>query len=417
MDMLMKWLLGDLSASARIWTALAPALLLVIYFFGGIPIYAIRCRFKGNFHDKELENRDATILTGVWIRLYFAWLMQPLWRFVLRTGVPATAITTLSVLLASGSGVATAAGRFALGGWLYIFAGICDFLDGRLARIRGSNSKEGGALDSILDRYSDSVVLVGLAWFYRDSWVLIAVLLALVGSSLVPYIRARGEVEGITMTVGLMQRAERILYLGGAVALSPILEVVRDPFDPKPFHYLAVVGIVLMAVSTQVTAVQRMVHLLRALRYGPGYVAPKRTSYQPLMRNLIASFVATALDFALVWLLVDHGLSAPAATAFGCGFGAITNFSMNRVWAFASTGAKLPQMWRYGFVSFTSALLNSGGVALLLLLPAVDFRIAWVLVRIGVYLTWNFPLHRDYVFVSDKPDALDVGVRAPMENA
>ena len=74
--------------------------------------------------------------------------------------------------------VALAAGRFALGGWLYLFAGILDVLDGRIARARGLASKKGAALDSVLDRYSDSAVLVGLSWYYRDSWVLLAAQLA-----------------------------------------------------------------------------------------------------------------------------------------------------------------------------------------------------------------------------------------------
>jgi phosphatidylglycerophosphate synthase/putative flippase GtrA len=403
MDRITNMLLGELSPNERIWTALAPAVALVVYFIGGVGVYAIRYAFKGPFRDAELEKRESTVLTGKWIRMYFVWVMQPLWRVVWRSGIPANAITTLSLLISIGSGVALAAGRFGLGGWLYIFAGICDYLDGRVARLRGSNSTSGAALDSILDRYSDSAILVGLAWYYRDSWVLIPTLAALVGSSLVPYIRARGEIVGINMTIGMMQRAERILYLGAPVSLSPVLEAILDPSNPRPTHRLAIAGILLLAVSTQLTAFQRLVHLLAALKKT---VSNKRSVKHTLPRNIAAAAVATAFDFLVMSLLVNGGLLVPLATGIGCLFGGVLNFSLNRLWTFQSKSAKLPQIWRYAFVSWTSALLNSGGVAIMLLLPDLDYRPSWLLVRLAVFVTWNFPLHRDYVFVPDSAKSI-----------
>ena len=57
---------------------------------------------------------------------------------------------------------------------------------------------------------------------------------------------------------------------------------------------------------------------------------------------------------------------------------------------------------RYAFVSITSLMLNAGGVAVLLLVPAVNYLIAWALVRVAVFVAWNFPLQRDYVFASPR---------------
>lgn len=406
MNTLLNWISGDLGPAGRIWTALFPALVLTAYFLGGMIPYAIRYMFKGAYRDKEMESRGESVFANMWVRLYFVWLLQPLWKLVLRSGVPPMAVTTLSVLLALASGISLAAGRFALGGWLYIFSGICDALDGRLARARGKVTKAGGALDSILDRYADGAVLCGLAWFYRDSWILAMVLTALVGSFLVSYIKARGEAAGIVVKVGVMQRAERIIYLGAGCALSPILEVILVPHDPKPLHRLAVIGIVLLAVTTQLTALQRLLYVLSQLSEHSSrkwFEANKR----PILRNLTSALVATGLDFALVNVLVlGISLVAPVATAFGCVFGGTINFFMNRMWTFGSKQKKLPQIGRYAFVSVTSAILNSGGVAILLLLPSMDFRIAWALVRLAVFFAWNFPLHRDYVF-ADNHDAPD----------
>jgi phosphatidylglycerophosphate synthase/putative flippase GtrA len=388
---------GHLTPTQRVWTAVAPTLLFAAYFAIGLLIYTVRYFFKGSYSDKEMESRPTTALTGMWLRLYFAWVLRPLWSTALKSGLPPNAITTLSMLLSTASGISLAAGRFALGGWLYIFSGILDVVDGRLARSTGQATASGAALDSILDRYADAAVMVGLAWFYRDSWVLMAALVALVGSSLVPYIRAKAEASGVTIRdVGLMQRAERIIYLGASVALSPVVEVYFHPNDPHPMHWLAVGGIVLLAVSTQITALQRFKFLLQALS---DHIDPKwlSTGRGSAFRNIFAAVLATAVDFLMV-LMCAQFMPPPLATAAGCGVGAVVNFTVNRIWTFGSTDAPFPQARRYAFVSLTSALLNSGGVAVILLLPDVDYRIAWLIVRGAVFALWNFPLQRDYVF-------------------
>lgn len=278
---------GNLSPQVRIWTALAPALLLSAYFLGGLLVYAIRARRRGVEHDLDLERRAATPLLGTWLRLYFAWLMRPLWRLLVRSGLSANAITTISLLLAIAGGVSLAVGRFALGGWLYILAGICDFFDGRLARHRGEANHGGGIFDSVLDRYSDAAVLIGLAWYYRESWVLLAVLLAMVGSLLIPYVRARGEASGVEVKdVGLMQRAERVVCLGLPTAVSPVIEALLEPTAVHPPHRVAIAGIVLLAVGTQLTALRRLLHVLARLRGSRlrRHLVPRRRRTGPAAR-------------------------------------------------------------------------------------------------------------------------------------
>jgi phosphatidylglycerophosphate synthase/putative flippase GtrA len=408
LETITNWLSGDLNSAERIWLALAPVILLFTYFFGGIPVYWIRTKIWGPYVDPELSERPASKALNMWVRMCFAWLMRPVWWVLLKSKIPPNAITMLSLLLSIGSGVALASGRFALGGWLYLFAGMCDFFDGRIARHQGSSTRSGAALDSILDRYSDSAVLMGLAWFYRDTWVLFPTLLSIVGSSLVPYIKAKGEASGLSVNVGMMQRAERVVYLGFFSSMSPIVEVILDPTNQRPLHRLAVAGILLLAVSTHVTALQRFVYVLNALSekaatkwLGLGKGSPAR--------NFAAGGVATLADFALVNLLVvSAAFLPPIATAVGCALGAVINFAINRSWTFGSSDPAMPQMWRYGFVSVSSALLNAGGVAVMLFLPDVDYRIGWWLVRGAVFVTWNYPLHRDYVFGYEPPQPVPV---------
>ncbi|AKT44214.1 GtrA family protein [Chondromyces crocatus] len=388
---------GTLAALNRVWTAAAPALLLIAYLLLGLAAYGIRGLARGRFRDEEMDTRGLGGLTTARARHFFAWLMRPMWRGLAAAEVPPNAITTLSVGLAIGAGVALAAGRFSLGGWLYVCAGALDFLDGRVARETGRASSGGAALDSVLDRYCESAVLVGLCWYYRTNWVLFPCLLALTGSLFVPYVRARGEALGATMKdVGFMQRPERILVLGLSVALSPIFEALYAPLEVRPVHYLAIVGVGLVAVTSHITAIQRLVHLVHSLGDG------ESTDHRPLPRSIIVSVLATALDFSVVRLLLRQwGLSAPLATALGCVAGGVLAFLLSRSWVFeADAGPRARQAGRFLFVSGTSAGLNAGGVALLLLLPSMNNQVAWVVTRAVVFLTWNYPLLRDHVFSS-----------------
>lgn len=404
-DTLYDVLVGKLTPQGRVWGAVAPALVVLGYAGIGLLVYTIRNRIKGRFHDKEISSRGASFLLGMATRQYFTWLMQPLWAALRSSRLPATAITTLSVLLATGAAIAVGAGRFSLGGWMFVGAGLCDFFDGRIARLSGTAGPRGAALDSVLDRFSDGVILLGFAWYYRATWVLLPVGLLMISSFLVSYVRARGEALGVDVKVGLMQRPERVAYLGLGTAFSPILEALYTPYLAHPPHWLAVLTIILLAATTSLTAVRRTIYLLRALgpRIGPRWLGTDRGS---LVRFCVSSAVATATDFAMVVLLVSAGGLTPwVATFVGCGIGALVNFTINRLWAFDSSGHTSEHLARYGVVSGSSALLNAGGISVLLLLPRFDYRVAWLLARAAVFLTWNYPLNRDYVFGTYDPPA------------
>jgi phosphatidylglycerophosphate synthase/putative flippase GtrA len=406
LDSLIAWIVGDLSPSARIWTALAPALLACAYFILGLLLFLVRCAIKGVPQDEETLKRGSTVLVGMFIRHYFFWVIQPLWKVVYRSGLPANALSMLSGLLGVSSGVAVAAGRFTLGGWLFLGSGILDVMDGRVARMRKEANPAGAALDSVLDRYVDSAMLMGLAWYYRHEWVLLPVLVAFLGTSLVPYVRARGEGLGINLRGGAMQRLERVLFLGVGVALAPIFEAIWFPQQKHPMHWLAVVGLVFVAVMSNVTALSRFRALVNALAPPPPPSRLKRSGLATFGFNALAGAVATGMDFMAVLALVEWmGFSPAIATALGCVLGGVVNYSINRLITFRSHGAVAPQLARYTLVSATSALLNAGGVALLTMHPQLAYTVGWWLARGAVYFAWNLPLQRDYVF-NDPPEAL-----------
>jgi putative flippase GtrA len=236
--------------------------------------------------------------------------------------------------------------------------------------------------------------------------VLLPVLAAFVGTSLVPYIRARGEGFGVSIRGGVMQRLERVLFLGIPVAMSPIFDALLFPLEAHAMHWIAVFGIVFVGLGSNATAIFRLVSLVRALGTKLTAAASRPLSSQ-LGMHVLAAAAATGADYGLVLALVQHlGLSASEATAIGCVVGGALNYAMNRGLTFWSTDPKLPQIGRYTLVSGTSALLNAGGVALLALHPELDYRISWWLIRTAVYVMWNFPLHRSFVFAPQHHDPL-----------
>jgi len=132
------------------WYGMAPSLLLVALVVLALIAYGARWLLVGKYRDEEVEARGASRVVGVGSRNAFAMIMNPVVELLVRLRVPANAVTGMSLLLSIGSGVVLARGWFALGGWLYLLAGMCDFLDGRVARSTAQNSKAGAALDSVL---------------------------------------------------------------------------------------------------------------------------------------------------------------------------------------------------------------------------------------------------------------------------
>ena len=136
---------------------------------------------------------------------------------------------------------------------LLLASGFCDTLDGVLARSYQQATQFGGFLDSLLDRYADAAVYAGviIGGLCNPIWGLAA----LAGSLLVSYSRARAEAAGVTMeSVGLAERAERMLILAAASVVAI-------------FWFSALnIGIILLAVLSNLTVLQRGVHVYNSLK-------------------------------------------------------------------------------------------------------------------------------------------------------
>ncbi|HYJ80481.1 MAG TPA: CDP-alcohol phosphatidyltransferase family protein [Longimicrobiaceae bacterium] len=189
-------------------------------------------------------------------------LVRPLDGLVRRRVSP-NLITTIGALVNVAAGLAFFLFQIQLGGALVLLGGFVDIVDGHVAKRAGLQSVFGSFYDSTTDRIAEVVVLLGVMSLYLgrepnigEPWMAFVVAAALAGSMLVSYTRAKAEALGIDCKVGLMQRAERILLLGGASLL----------FGSWNRGIVLTWVMLAMAVLTNLTAMYRIYWVYRYLR-------------------------------------------------------------------------------------------------------------------------------------------------------
>lgn len=147
------------------------------------------------------------------------------------------------------------------------FAGLMDTMDGRLARLYQLKTKFGAFFDSVIDRYSEFIMFFGILMYFQHFNNYVGVVLsfvALIGSIMVSYNRSRAEALGIDCAVGFMQRPERIVFIGVWAIILGILFRLNVEIAVKDFLIggldLFTAGFLLLAITTNVTALRRVVH-------------------------------------------------------------------------------------------------------------------------------------------------------------
>ncbi len=145
------------------------------------------------------------------------------------------------------------------GGAILLFSGLFDMMDGRLARLGNMSTTFGAFWDSTLDRYSELFSLFGITLYLMTAsgiWAGVITFLALVGSIMVSYVRARAEGLGIECKVGLMQRPERVVV----TALAAIITGMTGSL------WWLIGGMTLIAVLANITAFWRVAHCYKQLK-------------------------------------------------------------------------------------------------------------------------------------------------------
>jgi len=181
-------------------------------------------------------------------------LLDPLVSLLVKAGATPIGVTIAGLILSVAGAVAIARGELVAGGVLLIVSGICDTLDGSLARRAGKESVFGAFIDSTIDRVAELAYFGALVVYYASQegsnrFAVPLVVAALAGSFLTSYTRARAEGLGIDCRVGLLERPERValLVLGLLLGTTALFVVIAC-----------------LAVLTLVTTVQRIVHVRRA---------------------------------------------------------------------------------------------------------------------------------------------------------
>ena len=215
-------------------------------------------------------------------------LIDPFVKVLIKIGFTPNVVTVVGFILNIGVAVvfvlgAERANRGDLGyvGWaggLVLFAGLFDMLDGQVARLGKMSSSFGAMLDSVLDRYSELFMFLGICYYLVAHHYFISSLVAfigLIGSMMVSYTRARAEGLGIECKGGLMQRPERVVLIGTSALLCGIISQYiggnyKLYIKGIPFHVFETMSIftiplTVLAVLTNITAYQRLMDAKRDL--------------------------------------------------------------------------------------------------------------------------------------------------------
>jgi len=189
----------------------------------------------------------------------FNHLVVPVAKALVSLGITANMITIAGFFMNIVTGLFIAYGRLLTGGILIIVSGCFDMIDGAIARIRGSNDSSGALLDSVIDRYSEAAIFLGIAAYFYNQQNPYGILLAfatMVGSFLVSYVRARAEGLDVECKVGLMQRTERLVLLSIGIIIQSRLKG----------NLIFVAVLALLTAATHITALHRLIHSFRKLR-------------------------------------------------------------------------------------------------------------------------------------------------------
>ena len=190
----------------------------------------------------------------------FYTIVNPIGEILESAEIKADYVTAVGLLFSALSGILYWNGHIFSGGVVLVIAGTCDVLDGRLARNSKTMSKFGALLDSTVDRYSELFVFIGLAAFFNTPFMTALILLAVAGSLLTSYARARAEGLGFECKVGVMQRAERVTFIAVGSVIGSLVDLVLG--TDQPLLKLAIFGI---AVMGNITVIQRLMQVKNSL--------------------------------------------------------------------------------------------------------------------------------------------------------
>ena len=232
--------------------------------------YSARVMLLGRATDPRVQREHPTPLLGTFPMEAVHWALRCAGAAVSAAGISPDAVTWMSLILTFGTAPLAATGHFDWAALLLALGSACDAIDGIVARRQAISSDSGEVFDAVADRYADAMPLVGLAIYYRqDVFALCVVLVAIVGCSLVSYVRAKAEAMRISPPGGLMRRHERLVYVGIGLAVGPY---IRVPFmnSARPATLIAVAFVGILANVAAGLLTRKTRQMLNESGRGPG---------------------------------------------------------------------------------------------------------------------------------------------------
>jgi CDP-diacylglycerol--glycerol-3-phosphate 3-phosphatidyltransferase len=204
---------------------------------------------------EESIKNDTITLTDK-LRDLFKIVLDPIAKFFNRLGLKPNTVTLFGLVGHAAAAALLATGNITWGGILILIIAPVDALDGTMARLRGEPTKFGAFIDSVTDRFAEIVIFGGLLLYYlqqQNHVAIILVYLSITGSIMVSYARARAESLGYSVKIGILSRFERYLILIPALILNYPL-----------------VALWILAIMTNVTALQRIIYVRSSNKRGEG---------------------------------------------------------------------------------------------------------------------------------------------------
>ena len=218
-------------------------------------------------------------------------VLNPIINFLIKIGVTPNMITvvgfvlnvlaTVIFIIGAENSERTDHRYVAWAGLVVLIAGLMDMVDGRLARLGNMSSPYGALFDSVLDRYSEMVMFLGISYYFISQDYFFSSLfafIAMIGSVMVSYTRARAEGLGVNCSVGLMQRPERILIIGiSALACGLISYIVgyNIKLDVSWFPLPIFETILIFSLPMAILAIMANVTAIRRLQFAKSELAKR----------------------------------------------------------------------------------------------------------------------------------------------
>lgn len=208
---------------------------------------------------------DSTKLLSGGIKSWWVFLMKPIEDFLIEREFRPNVLTITTLVVSALAGWFFHLGMIFIAGVLLLAGSTFDIFDGRVARAQGLNSPRGAFFDSCVDRYSEVLIYLGLLSFFRDTFFVYIVFLIVSCSMMVSYTKARAEGLGIDCDVGIMQRAERVVYLGVLSTFNFLGNIVTFLMGLGSRDYLLKLSVLILFVFSFYTSIQRMVHVMNKI--------------------------------------------------------------------------------------------------------------------------------------------------------